>query len=190
MTTCVKCSVTRDDVHCFPRGNLPAILVVVAVIGFFALQLLSRYMFPNHWNAVARVLDMKRVGWAGIGWDGVPPAQQTALGFPGALRVTEVAPDGPADKAGLMVDDLIVGLNGKPFTDVLEFQGNARYFRPGQIITLNVIRASQRLAISITLTTWAEIKELEISVVGLGKRTGRTKILDRSGGDGPRKWSR
>lgn len=146
---------------------LPAILVVVAVIGFFAFQLLSRYMFPNNGKAVARVLDMQQVGWAGIGWDGVLPAQQTVLGVPCALRVTEVAPVGPADKAGLMVDDFIVGLNGKPFSDVLEFQGNACYFRPGQTITLNVVRASRPLAISITLTTWAEIEELEISAVGL-----------------------
>lgn len=149
------------------RRNLPVVLVVVAVIGFFVFQLLSRYMFANNWNALARVLDMEQVGWAGIGWDGVLPAQQTALGVPCALRVTEVAPDGPADKAGLMVDDYIVGLNGEPFSDVLEFQGNARYFRPGQTITLNVMRASKPLAVSIRLTTWSEIKQLEIGGVGL-----------------------
>lgn len=167
----------RDDVHemldaprrqpLLSRHNLPAILVMVAVIGLLAFQLLSRYMFPNNWNAVNRVLDMEQVGWAGIGWDGVLPGQQTALGVPCALRVTEVAPNGPADKAGLIIDDCIVGLNGKPFSDVMEFQGNARYFRPGQTITLNVMRANKPLAISITLTSWAEIKQLEITGVGL-----------------------
>lgn len=149
------------------RRNLAAMLVVVVVIGLFAFQLLSRFLLPNNWNAVARVLEMEHVGWAGIGWDGVLPEQQAALGVPCALKVTEVAPNGPADKAGLIVHDYIVGLNGKPFSDVSEFQGNARYFRPGETITLNVLRAGKPLAIPITLTTWAEIKELEIGGVGL-----------------------
>jgi S1-C subfamily serine protease len=142
-------------------------LVVVVVIGFFAFQLLSRFVFPDDWNALVRVLEMEQVGCAGIAWDGVLPAQQAALGVPCAVRVTEVAPNGPADKAGLMLDDYIVGLNGKPFSDVLELQGNARYFRPGQTITPNVVRASKTLAISITLTSWARIEAVEISGVSL-----------------------
>lgn len=109
---------------------------------------------------------MEQVGWAGIGFDGVHPAQLATLGVPCALKVTGVAPDGPAHQAGLMVDDYIIGLNGKPFSAVLEFQGSTRDFRPGQTITLNVVRASKPLAVSITLTTWAEIKELDIGGVG------------------------
>jgi membrane-associated protease RseP (regulator of RpoE activity) len=147
--------------------SLPLALVLAVVIGFFALQMLSRYLFPNNWNAVTRVLAMNEVGWAGIGWDGVLPAQQAVLGVPCALKVTEVAPDGPADKAGLTVGDYIVGLNGKPFSDVLELQGNARYFRPGQTITLNVVRAGRSLAVSITLISWSELKKLKITAVAL-----------------------
>jgi membrane-associated protease RseP (regulator of RpoE activity) len=150
----------------FSRRNLSAIFVVVAVIGFLAFQLLPRDMFRNNWIAVARIHDMEQVGWAGNGFDGVHPAQQAALGVPFAVKVTGVAPDAPAHQAGLMVDDYIVGLNGKPFADVLEFQGSTRDFRPGQTITLNVVRASKLLAVSISLTTWAEIKELENGGVG------------------------
>lgn len=149
------------------RRSLLVVLVVVVVIGFVAFQWLPQSMFPNNWNAVARVLQMEQVGWAGIGWDGVPPEQQAALGVPCALRVYEVAPNGPADKAGMMLDDYIVGLNGKPFSDVLELQGNARSFRPGQTITLNIVRDGEPLAIVITLASWAEIEQLEIDGVSL-----------------------
>jgi hypothetical protein len=63
----------------FSSRNLPVLLVVVVGFGFFAFQLLSRFMFPNNWNAINRVLATDEVGWAGIGWNGVSPAQQVAL---------------------------------------------------------------------------------------------------------------
>jgi hypothetical protein len=46
-------------------------------------------------------------------------------------------------------------------------QGNARYFRPGQTITLNVVRAGRSLAVSITLISWSELKKLKITAVAL-----------------------
>lgn len=137
-------------------------LVILIVAGLFLLQLLSRFLFPDNWAAVARVLALEEVGWAGIGWDGVLPAEQAAMNVPCALRVTEVAPHGPADRAGLRINDYIVGLEGQPFSSVLELQGKASAFRPGQTITLDVIRDGEPLAIEITLTTWAEIERLDI----------------------------
>lgn len=148
----------------FSRRNLPIVLVVAAVIGFIAFQSLSRYMYPDNWNAVQRVLAMDQVGWAGIGFDGVLPQEQAALGVPCAA---EVAAGGPADRAGLMRGDYVVGVNGETFSDVMEFEGDARYFRPGDTITLDVDRAGRRLSVDITLISWAEIKKLKISGVAL-----------------------
>ena len=149
------------------RRNLPVVLVVAAVIAFVAFQMFSRYMYPDNYNAVQRILAMHQVGWAGIGFDGVLPQELAVLAVPCAAKITEVAPGGPADKAGLMPGDYIVGLNGETFSDDLELQGNARYFRPGDTITLDVARAGERLSIAVTLTSWSEIKKLEISGVGL-----------------------
>lgn len=145
----------------------PVRVVVFVLVGLFALQTVSRRLFRVNSDAVARVMSRDQVGWAAIGWDGVRPAEQAALGVPCALKVTEVARGGPAAKGGMIVGDLIVGINEKPFSDVHELQGNARSFQPGQIITIEVNRAGMPLSLSIKLGSWAEIEKLEISGVAL-----------------------
>ena len=48
------------------RRNLPAILVVVAVIGFFAFQLLSRYMFPTITLTTCAEIKQLEIGGVGL----------------------------------------------------------------------------------------------------------------------------
>ena len=46
-----------------------------------------------------------------------------AMGFDHGVIISEVKPGGPADKAGMKVDDIILGLNGQPMKDGEELTG-------------------------------------------------------------------
>jgi S1-C subfamily serine protease len=139
-------------------------VVVVAVIG---LQVSSQYAFPHRWNAMNRVLHADRVGWVGITWNGVDSVRTQKLGVPYALEISAVSDQSPGDKAGLLKNDLIVGINDKPFSSVMELQGSASTLQPGQIVTLNIVRSGEPIAVSITLCSWAEIKQLQTEAISL-----------------------
>jgi membrane-associated protease RseP (regulator of RpoE activity) len=150
-----------------PQPSLSVVLAAVAVLGFSAILWQLSFEPSDRLNSFARVMNMTNVGWAGIGWDGVPQAEQASLGVPCALRITNVVPGGPADQAGLRLGDLIVGSGDKPFRDIMEFQGNARILRPGDTLILNVVRGTDRLAIEMTLTSWSDIERQADGPLGL-----------------------
>jgi hypothetical protein len=74
-----------------------------------------------------------------------------AAGDVPGLKITGVTPGSPADKGGIKGGDLVVELDGKPVTD-LETYSAALYARKaGDTISVVVVRAGQRLALSVTL---------------------------------------
>ena len=148
------------------RKSIVVALVCVACL-LLAINIGSRYFFPDRWKAMDRVLNLNSVGWAGIGWNGVDVPRTAALGVPYALEIYYVAAGSPAEKAGLLPGDVIVGLNGKPFSGVFELQGNARGFAPGQTITLSIDSAGTPLAVPVTMCSWKEIERLHVTG-GLG----------------------
>ncbi len=75
-------------------------------------------------NMVARVYnDIIRTGRVtrgsiGVEWlTGDKPDLFKALGTNQGVMVSKIHPGGPADKAGLKVEDIIVAMNGKPVKD-------------------------------------------------------------------------
>jgi hypothetical protein len=83
---------------------------------------------------------------------GVQLGSSTGNGQAGA-RVREVSPGGPAERAGVRAGDLIVAVNGKevrgadPARRVVEL---LRGVRPGDKVTLRVLRAGRRLEFRVT----------------------------------------
>jgi putative serine protease PepD len=76
--------------------------------------------------------------------------QDPALGAPGALVTTVVVGD-PADVAGLVVGDLIVGFNGEMIRSMSELAAEVRLQRPGAVVEIDVIRDGTDVAVSVTL---------------------------------------
>jgi len=91
--------------------------------------------------------------------------EQLDLPTANGAYVTSVTPDGPADQGGLRADsapvdgqgfngdgDLIVAIDGRPvqvFSDLLSYLVN--HTRPGQVVTLTVLREGKQMEVEVTL---------------------------------------
>lgn len=72
----------------------------------------------------------------------------------GGIRVIQVVPDSAANKAGLMLNDLIVGLNDQVWRDSspsLPFSDKVRRLKPRSRIRLKVLRNGNLLDLEVTL---------------------------------------
>lgn len=106
-------------------------------------------------RVVASILARGRVmrGFLGIGSQAVrlPEAFEVKAGQRSALMVMSVQPDGPAEKGGVMLGDLVVALDGHATTDVGTLVGLLDEDRIGRHVTLKLVRAG-------------ELRELEVAV--------------------------
>ncbi|MDQ3815645.1 MAG: trypsin-like peptidase domain-containing protein [Armatimonadota bacterium] len=77
----------------------------------------------------------------------------------GALAMKDGAYIGPAKDAGLQVDDIITGINGKPISSSEEFRRIVTSYPPGAQINLSVVRplanTTEKREVKITLGDWS-----------------------------------
>ena len=67
------------------------------------------------------------------------------------VRLSQVDGDGPADKAGLQVDDVVTAIDEKPVTTAEELIVAVRTHRPGDRVTLTYERGGQQRTAEVTL---------------------------------------
>jgi serine protease Do len=125
---------------------------------------------PNlsrHWGMVLPAATVQRVvdeiaahGKVARGYLGVAlqPAELAegvvaALGLAGAqaLLVSSVAKGGPAQQAGLLVGDAIVGIDGQDVAQLEGVQARIEAGRPGAMLSLAVVRGGQRQEVAVLL---------------------------------------
>ena len=78
-------------------------------------------------------------------------AESRGYGLPEGAAVKAVTEDGPADKAGLALNDIITEANGRPITgsaDLVEIVGA---MNPGDELMLSVYRQGENLSITVTV---------------------------------------
>ncbi len=112
-----------------------------------------------------------RHGYIGISIEDVTP--DTAKFFnvkkaEGAV-VSDVAPDSPGSKAGLVVGDVITAFDGKPVTDAGELQMETSQKQPGDTIHLSVNRNGKTEDITVTLGSMNGGNEPVVAKNGNGK---------------------
>jgi serine protease Do len=115
-------------------------------------------------NMVARVYnDIIRTGRVsrgsiGVEWlPGDKPDLFKALGTNQGVMVSRIQSGGPADKAGLKVEDIIVAMNGKPVKDGDDLVSRVSETPVGSPVTLTVDREGKHMDFKVTILDRAEV---------------------------------
>lgn len=89
----------------------------------------------------------------GVFAQSITPALAKALALPQdwGVLVGDVAPNGPAAKAGVKVNDIIASLNGKPMENARQFDVNLYRYGMGQQVALAVQRGQDKLTIQVSV---------------------------------------
>ena len=102
-------------------------------------------------------------GWLGVRIDAIETAASRAeqeledyldaYNLPDQLGtfVQGLTPDGPAERAGLMKDDVIRELNGRDVQDPTDLINSVSDLKPGGVATLGIWRRGERMELEITI---------------------------------------
>lgn len=141
-STTVKVTVLRDGKS--QDFDVPVPALRVLAMGAF-MQMRPGAFMPPFMNG----------GGIRLGVTYVPLDDQTAKSHnltvtTGAL-ITDVAPDSPAATAGLKPNDVVTAVNGKAVDAQNTLTSLLSAYKPGDKVTLDVLRGSDKLQIDVTL---------------------------------------
>jgi serine protease Do len=97
--------------------------------------------------------------YLGVHIDAVTPQQASALKLAnsnGAV-ITDLDRDGPACKAGLKEQDVIVGLNGSKIESPEQLGNMIHVTQPGKTVILTVVRGGETKDVKVTLGKWPQV---------------------------------
>lgn len=91
-------------------------------------------------------------GSIGVTWQqNIKPETLKAMGFDHGVIISDVKKDGPADKAGVKADDIILGINGKPLKDGDDLMGRVADMPVGTPCVLNVDRDGKKMEFKLVV---------------------------------------
>ena len=77
--------------------------------------------------------------------------ESQSYGLPQGAAVRSVVDDGPAEEAGIQVNDIITAINGKEITGRSDLSEVVSQSQPGDVLKFTVYRKGQSLEISVTV---------------------------------------
>jgi len=97
-------------------------------------------------------------GYIGITGRELPPlhGQGSSLDRAQGIIVSEVTPGGPADRAGIQANDVLLQVNGKPALSAQETMDQVAEIRPGSVIQVQVLRNEQKMMLPVTIQEFPE----------------------------------
>ncbi len=117
-----------------------------------------------------------RRGYLGIGLTELTPELRQHFGAPedAGVMISRIEPDSPAAKAGLEVGDILISLDGKEVASSWDIRAQARDFKEGEQVPLQIYRGGKMQTLSATVAM-RERPELDMA-----------PFLFQRGGDGER----
>jgi serine protease Do len=103
----------------------------------------------------------------------ITPALATGLHLPQdwGVVLADVTPDGPGEKAGLQVGDIVLSLNGRTIVNARQLDVNLYRYTVGQKIQLQVLRGGQKLTYPVSVVERESDPERFADMVDPSKNT-------------------
>ncbi len=95
---------------------------------------------------------VKNRPFLGIGGQDVTDTIASTYNLSTGIYVTSVDPAGGAAKAGIQKGDVITGFNGKDVATMAELVAAKKAFKPGDVVTINLVRGTEKMTVKVTLT--------------------------------------
>jgi len=150
----------RTDVTMYPGySGGPLVNTAGRVVGVNSSLLGHGMSLAIPAASVSRVVEaLRQQGRVKQGYLGVrtqpvalPAALAQQLGQQSGLLVMGVEPEGPADRGGVLLGDILVGLAGQPVRDIDELQALLGPDRVGTAVPATVVRGGERRELSVTI---------------------------------------
>ncbi len=92
-------------------------------------------------------------GWLGVSIQGLTPEMRKRFGLQqeNGVLVTMIYENSPAERAGLMVDDIIIEYNGREVTDPTQLRNMVANTKPGMSVELKVIREGKVKSLNVVI---------------------------------------
>ena len=105
--------------------------------------------------------------WLGVGGQAVTPEIASSVGLdrPGDVIVNSIYESGPADRGGMQVGDIIVGVDGREVTDPASLAYRIATRPIGERATINVLRDGKRVELDVGLIAPPEVPPRETTVL-------------------------
>jgi S1-C subfamily serine protease len=139
----------RPDLSLYPRfSGSPLVDVAGTVIGLNTAGLARRQTLAVPASTIERVVDtlLTRGGRMPRGYLGVH-----LQAIPAGVIVLDVERDGPADRGGLTVGDVITAVDGARVEDVADVHGRLGPASPGTALPIDVLRAGNPARLQVTV---------------------------------------
>jgi len=97
-------------------------------------------------------------GFLGVLMDEVKPGMGEYFGLEDdkGVIIMEVVEDSPAEKAGVKVDDIVVGFEGEPVSGLFDFRNRVAMHKPGSKVEIVVMRDGKRKTLTAVLEKRSE----------------------------------
>lgn len=103
--------------------------------------------------------EVKRA-FIGLTGENISATQSATLGRDDGVWVKDVLEEGPADKAGIKVNDVLIRVNEREIHSKADFDELLAYYRPGETFKMVVLREGKETALELTSISAADNRAL------------------------------
>jgi len=106
-------------------------------------------------------------GWLGVSVQNITPEQAKSAGLdsPKGARVVDVVKGGPAEKAAIKKDDILIAYQGKEIRDAGELRNEIATATIGQTAKVTVLRGKEKKEIAVKIGNLEDATKLLASVI-------------------------